>query len=125
MVPTMSCFPKSLVGCFYSMLAGLAVAGLTGCMSNQTPTIYKTTFADPHPYPVSVIRTTSKPEKAGEFYKFMDPNGVEMEIPAQYVARVEKVKAERDKNDPDLVERSRPKKFEPRKEYFRTPFEFR
>jgi hypothetical protein len=113
-------FPVPLALVF---IAGVLLAA--GCASSRGFSYYKTVLADPHPYPVSVIRTESKPAKQGNEYLFSFPDGIQVKIPAQYVARVEQVREERDKNDRDLFESKKPSAYKPSKEYFRGPFEFR
>lgn len=114
-----------------SLLLALPAGLMTGCASRGS-SYYKLTLADPHPYPMSVIRTESKPEKKGDVYVFKDAEGrplkdlagAPVQIPSKYVAKVERVKEEPDKNDRELVE-SKPKTHKPTKQYFLKPFEFR
>jgi len=109
----------------FAWIVAACVLLSSGCASSKGFSYYKTVLADPHPYPVSVIRTEAKPAKQGDEYLFSFPDGVQVKIPAQYIARVEQVREERDKNDRDLFETQKPKAYKPSKEYFRGPFEFR
>lgn len=100
---------------------------VAGCATGQkVPSYYKTTLADPHPYPVQVIRTLEKPVKQSNgMYLLTDPNGLKLEVPQQYVKSIERERPERDKNNPDLFESRKPKEYKPSQGYFRGPFEFR
>jgi hypothetical protein len=104
---------------------GAAMFAAAGCASSSK-SFYKTTLADPHPYPFSVIRTAEKPQKQPNgTLRFTDQNGTVVEIPEQYIARIERQKLEADKNERDLVESRKPKAYKPTQGYFLSPFEFR
>lgn len=106
-------------------LVALAFA-LAGCHSTpKAPSYYKTTLADPHPYPVQVIRTLQKPQKQSNgTYLLIDPSGAKLEIPVQFVKKIERDKPEPDKSQRNLYE-AKPKEYKPNNAQFRGPFEFR
>lgn len=109
----------------FALLVALSVA-FAGCHSTpKAPAYYKTTLADPHPYPVQVIRTLQKPQKQSNgTYLLIDPNGAKLEIPVQFVKKIERDKPEPDKSQKYLYE-SKPKEYKPNNAQFRGPFEFR
>ncbi len=117
-----------------ALLACLACGWLTGCASSKAPSYYKTTLAEPHPYPRSTIETREKPvlQKDGTYLfvdekgkPYVDLDGTPITIPKQYIAKIEKKTEAPDKNDRDLFESRGKKDYNPSKPQFFRSFEFR